>query len=66
MVLDREARQAYYLFVLSTAVVEDLLAKHGIIVSRKTVRLWVNRGYSMSIAALIVDAISVGSVGLII
>lgn len=34
---------AYYRFALSTADVEELLAKHGVIVSRETVRLWTNR-----------------------
>ena len=34
---------AYYRFALSTADVEDLLAERGLIVSRETVRLWVNR-----------------------
>ena len=34
---------AYYSFALSTADVEDLLAERGLIVSRETVRLWVNR-----------------------
>jgi len=34
---------AYHRFTLSTADVEDLLAERGIIVSRETVRLWVNR-----------------------
>ena len=34
---------AYHRFALSTADVEDLLAERGIIVSRETVRLWVNR-----------------------
>ncbi|MGH0004767.1 IS6 family transposase [Pseudovibrio ascidiaceicola] len=34
---------AYYRFSMSTADVEDLLAERGIIVSRETVRLWVNR-----------------------
>ncbi|MFB8343883.1 IS6 family transposase [Brucella cytisi] len=33
----------YYRFALSTADVEDPLAKRGVIVSRETVRLWVNR-----------------------
>jgi putative transposase len=34
---------AYYRFALSTADVEDLLAERGIVVSRETVREWVNR-----------------------
>jgi len=34
---------AYHRFVLSTADVEDLAAERGVIVSRETVRLWVNR-----------------------
>ncbi len=34
---------AYYRFSMSTADVEDLLAERGIVVSRETVRLWVNR-----------------------
>ena len=34
---------SYYRFALSTADVEDLLAARGVIVSRETVRLWVNR-----------------------
>ena len=34
---------AYQRFALSTADVEDLLAERGVIVSRETVRLWVNR-----------------------
>ena len=33
----------YYRFALSTADVEDLLAERGVIVSRETVRLWINR-----------------------
>lgn len=33
----------YHRFALSTADVEDLLAERGIIVSRETVRKWVNR-----------------------
>ncbi len=33
----------YHRFALSTADVEDLLAERGVIVSRETVRLWVNR-----------------------
>jgi len=33
---------AYYRFALSTANVEDLLAERGVIVSRETVRLWIN------------------------
>lgn len=33
----------YYRFALSTADVEDLLAERGVIVSRETVRKWVNR-----------------------
>jgi putative transposase len=34
---------AYYRLALSTADVEDLLAARGVIISRETVRLWVNR-----------------------
>jgi putative transposase len=34
---------AYHRFALSTADVEDLLAERYVIVSRETVRLWVNR-----------------------
>ena len=34
---------AYHRFALSTADVEDLLAQRGVIVSRETVRSWVNR-----------------------
>lgn len=34
---------AYYRFKMSTADVEDLLSERGIIVSRETIRLWVNR-----------------------
>lgn len=34
---------AYHQLTLSTADVEDLLAARGVIVSRETVRLWVNR-----------------------
>jgi len=34
---------AYHRFALSTGDVEDLLAERGVIVSRKTIRLWVNR-----------------------
>lgn len=34
---------AYYRLALSTTDVEDLLAARGVIVSRETVRLWVNR-----------------------
>ncbi len=34
---------AYHRFALSTADIEDLLAERDVIVSRKTVRLWVNR-----------------------
>jgi len=33
----------YYRFGLSTADVEDLLAERGVLVSRETVRLWINR-----------------------
>jgi len=33
----------YHRFALSTADVEDLLAERGVIVSRKAIRLWVNR-----------------------
>ncbi|MEL6520859.1 MAG: IS6 family transposase [Pseudomonadota bacterium] len=34
---------AYHRFALSTADVEDLLAERGVIVSRESIRLWVNR-----------------------
>ncbi|MBN8184701.1 IS6 family transposase [Roseibium aggregatum] len=34
---------AYHRFALSTADVEELLAERGVIVSRETVRLWINR-----------------------
>ena len=34
---------AYHRFALSTADVKDLLAERGVIVSRETVRLWINR-----------------------
>jgi len=34
---------AYHRFALSTSDVEDLLAERGVIVSRETIRLWVNR-----------------------
>ncbi len=34
---------AYHRFALSTADVEDLLAERGVIVSRESVRLWINR-----------------------
>lgn len=34
---------AYHRFALSTADVEDLLAKRGVTVSRETIRQWVNR-----------------------
>ncbi|AOF92702.1 putative transposase (plasmid) [Sinorhizobium sp. RAC02] len=34
---------AYRRFALNTADVEDLLAERGVIVSRETVQLWVNR-----------------------
>ena len=34
---------AYHRFSLSTTDVEDLLAERGVIVSRETVRLWINR-----------------------
>ena len=34
---------SYHRFALSTADVEDLLAERGVIVSRETIRLWVNR-----------------------
>ena len=37
------AAWAYQRFALSTAGVEDLLAERGVIVSRETVRNWVNR-----------------------
>ena len=33
----------YHRFALSTADVEDLLAERGVVVSRETVQLWVNR-----------------------
>lgn len=33
----------YHRFALSTADVEDLLAERGVVVSRETVRKWVNR-----------------------
>ena len=33
---------AYHRFALSTADVEDLLAERGVIISRETIRLWVN------------------------
>jgi putative transposase len=38
-----DAVWAYHRFALSTADVEDLLAERGVIVSRETVRLWINR-----------------------
>lgn len=38
-----DAVWAYYRFALSTADVEDLLAERGVMVSRETVRNWVNR-----------------------
>ncbi len=34
---------AYHRFALSTADVEDLLAERGVMVSRETIRQWVNR-----------------------
>ena len=34
---------AYHRFALSAADVEDLLAERGVMVSRETVREWVNR-----------------------
>jgi putative transposase len=34
---------AYHRFALSRADVEDLLAERGVIISRETIRLWVNR-----------------------
>lgn len=34
---------AYHRFALSTADVEDLLAERSVMVSRETVRLWINR-----------------------
>ena len=34
---------AYHRFAMSTSDVEDLLAERGVLVSRETVRLWVNR-----------------------
>lgn len=34
---------AYHRFALSTADVEDLLAERGVMVSRESIRLWVNR-----------------------
>lgn len=37
------AAWAYHRFALSTADVEDLLAERGVIVTRETIRLWVNR-----------------------
>ncbi len=43
---------AYHRFALSTADVEDLLAERGVIVSRETIRLWVNR-FGMHFAACI-------------
>ena len=33
----------YHRFVLSTADVEELLAERGVVISRETVRQWVNR-----------------------
>jgi len=33
----------YHRFALSTADVEDMLAERGVIVSRETIRHWVNR-----------------------
>jgi len=33
----------YHRFALSTADVEDLLAERGVLVSRETVRVWINR-----------------------
>jgi putative transposase len=39
---------AYHRFALSTADVEDLLAERGVIVSRETIRLWVNRSARIS------------------
>lgn len=33
----------YYRFVLSTADVENLLAERGVLVSRGTIRVWINR-----------------------
>ena len=33
----------YHRFALSTADVEDLLADRGVVVSRETIRKWVNR-----------------------
>ncbi|WP_417809298.1 IS6 family transposase [Thioclava sp.] len=37
------AAWAYHRFAMSTADVEDLLARRGVIVSRETTRFWVNR-----------------------
>jgi putative transposase len=37
------AVSVYHRFALSTADVEDLLAERGVVVSRETIRLWVNR-----------------------
>lgn len=37
------AVRAYHRFALSTADVEDLLAERSVIISRETIRLWVNR-----------------------
>jgi putative transposase len=34
---------AYHRFAVNMADVEDLLAERGVIVSRKSIRLWVNR-----------------------
>ncbi len=43
---------AYHRFVLSPADVEDLLAERGVIVSRETIRLWVNRFGAHSAACI--------------
>jgi len=34
---------AYHRFALSTADVEDLLSERGVIISRETIQLWINR-----------------------
>lgn len=39
----RNAVWAYYSFAMSAADVEDLLAERGVIVSRETIRFWVNQ-----------------------
>ena len=43
----------YHRFALSTADVEDLLAERGVIVSRETIRLWVNRSARISPTVLV-------------